>query len=142
MAYCTQAELIERYSERMLIEISDRADAPTGTIDTALIDRAIADADALIDGYLAVRYQLPLASVPRLVKDLSLRIAIYYAHAHVAPDKIKEGHDNAIATLKQISAGHVRLDVAGVEPAASGASEVRTNNPERPLTNQTMKGFI
>ncbi|MHA7882756.1 gp436 family protein [Nitratireductor rhodophyticola] len=142
MAYCTLQELTDRYSQRMLVEISDRADAPSGAVDTDLIDRAIADADALIDGYLKVRYRLPLASIPRLVKDLSLRISIYYAHAHVASDKIRRDYEEALSTLKHISQGLIRLDLDGAEPEASGASEVRTNNPERPITATTMKGYI
>lgn len=142
MSYCTLQELIDRYSQRMLIEISDRGDVPADTIDEALIDRAIADADALIDGYLKVRYALPLSAVPRLVTDLSLRISIYYAHAHVAAEKIKRDYEEALTTLKHISQGVIRLDIEGAEPAASGASEVRTNQPERPMSAGTMKGYI
>lgn len=142
MAYCTLDELKDRYSERMLVSLSDRGDVATGTVDADLIDRAIADADALIDGYLKVRYALPLATLPRLVKDLSLRISIYYAHAHVAADKIKTDYEEALKTLKQISQGLIQLDVEGVEPPASGAAEVRTNEPERPFTAASMKGFI
>lgn len=140
--YCTQAQLVARYSERMLIDISDRGDTPTGEVDAALIDRAIADADALIDGYLKVRYALPLAAVPSLVTDLSLAIAIYKAHAHVAAEKIKDDYKDALRTLGEISRGLIQLDVAGIEPAPSGAAEVRTNQPERPLTAATMKGYI
>lgn len=142
MAYCTLQELKDRYSEALLVEISDRADAPTGAVDTALIDRAIADADALIDGYLKPRYALPLATVPRLVTDLSLRISIYFAHARVADDKIVRDYQDALKTLAQISSGAIQLDVDGAEPAASGASEIRTNEPERPLSAATMKGYI
>jgi phage gp36-like protein len=142
MAYCTIQELTDRYSARMLIDISDRGDSATGEIDEALIDRAIADADALIDGYLSVRYRLPLAAVPRLVRDLSLRVSIYYAHAHVASDKIRKDYEEALATLKHVSMGVMRLDLDGIEPAASGAAEVRTNNPERPLSAGSMKGYI
>lgn len=142
MAYCTLAELIERYSEKMLIDISDRGEERPEEPDAALIDRAIADADALIDGYLKKRYRLPLADVPRLVKDLSLRISIYYAHAHVASEKITADYKDALKTLENIAKGLLDLDLDGVEPAASGASEVRTNNPERPLSAGTMKGFV
>ena len=142
MAYCTLQELTDRYSERMLIEISDRGDTPAEEVDQTLIDRAIADADALIDGYLSVRYALPLASVPRLVKDLSLRISIYYAHAHVAAEKIRRDYEEALKTLEHLSKGLIRLDLDGAEPAASGASEVRTNEPERPIAAATMKGYI
>lgn len=142
MSYCTLQQLIDRYSETLLVEISDRGETPTGTVDAVLIDRAIADADALIDGYLKVRYTLPLAVNPRLVTDLSLRISIYYAHAHVASEKITADYKAAEKTLRDISLGLIKLDLDGAEPAGSGAAEVRTNDPHRPLTADTMKGFI
>lgn len=105
MSYCTLQELTERYSARMLIDISDRGDERPDEPDTALIDRAIADADALIDGYLKVRYALPLSSVPRLVRDLSLRVSIYYAHGHVAAEKITADYKEALKTLENIARG-------------------------------------
>lgn len=142
MAYCTLQELTDRYSARMLLDLSDRGEAAAEEIDAALIDRAIRDADALIDGYLAVRYALPLASVPRLVTDLSLRISIYYAHAHVAADKIKADYEAALKTLRDIAGGLIRLDLDGAEPPPSGASEVRTNEPQRPFSAATMKGYV
>ncbi|MBN9078193.1 MAG: hypothetical protein BGN87_06245 [Rhizobiales bacterium 65-79] len=142
MSYCTLQNLTDRYGERLLVEISDRGESASDTIDEALISRAIADADALIDGYLAARYKLPLSTTPAIVTDLSQAIAIYKAHARVADEKIAEDYRTALKTLRDIANGLVKLDVDGVEPAASGASEVRTNNPERPLSAATMKGYI
>jgi phage gp36-like protein len=140
--YCTQIQLEARYGTALLTEISDRADAPTGTIDAALITRAITDATALIDGYLAGRYALPLATIPALVTDLAQRIAIYYAHSNVASEKIGKDYEAALRQLKDIASGLIKLDAGGAEPAGSGASEVRTNEPERPLSAATMKGFV
>lgn len=142
MDYCTQAELENRYGTALLTEISDRTDVPTSTIDTDLITRAITDATALIDGYLAGRYALPLATVPALITDLAQRIAIYYAHSNVASEKIGKDYEAALRQLKDIASGLIKLDVGGAEPEGSGASEVRTNEPERPLSAATMKGFI
>jgi phage gp36-like protein len=142
MSYCTLQNLTDRYGERLLVEISDRGESASDTIDEALISRAIADADALIDGYLAARYKLPLSTTPAIVTDLSQAIAIYKAQARVADEKIAEDYRTALKTLRDIANGLVKLDVDGVEPAASGASEVRTNNPERPLSAATMKGYI
>jgi phage gp36-like protein len=142
LPYCTLPQLIERYSERFLIELSDRGDTPATEPDATLFARAIADADALIDGYLKVRYALPLSQVPSLVTDLSLAISIYKAHAHVAAEKIVNDYKDALKTLRDISTGLIRLDVEGSEPAPSGANEVRTNEPERPLSAATMKGYI
>jgi phage gp36-like protein len=142
MSYCTLQNLTDRYGAQLLIEISDRGERASDTVDEALISRAIADADALIDGYLKARYALPLAPVPPIVTDLSQSIAIYRAHARVADEKITADYKDALKILAQISSGVIKLDVAGVEPAASGAMEVCTNNPERPLSAATMKGYI
>lgn len=142
MDYCTQIQLEARYGAALLVEISDRADVPTGTIDAGLITRAITDATALIDGYLAGRYALPLATIPALVTDLAQRIAIYYAHSNVASEKISKDYEAALRQLKDIASGLIKLDAGGAEPEGSGASEVRTNEPERAFTAQTMKGFV
>lgn len=142
MPYCTQAQLEARYGVNLLIEISDRADVPTGAVDTDLIDLAIADADALIDSYLKGRYALPLSGTPPVVGDLSRRISIYNAHANVAGDKITRDYEQALKQLKDIASGVITLDVAGVEPASSGGNQVISNDQERLITAASMKGYI
>ena len=126
----------------MLISLTDRAKPATGVIDTSVVDRALADTDATIDGYLAGRYQLPLASTPALVTELALPIAIYKMHRKVASEKIRKDYDDAMKALREISTGTIRLDIAGAEPASSSTGGVRTSDCDRPMTNNTMKGFI
>lgn len=142
MTYTTQAQLTERYGAAMLVNLTDRAAVATGTIDGVVIDRALADTDAMIDGYLAARYILPLASVPPLVADLAMQIAIYKLHVNEPDPKIAKDYDLALKMLRDISSGTVRLGVAGVEPASSGASGVVVTDRERPFTEASMKGFI
>lgn len=142
MPYCTIDQLEDRYGRSMLLQLSDRGDTVPTDPDADLFARAIADADALIDGYLAARYALPLASTPALVTDLSQMISIYKAHGQNAPEKITRDHDQALRTLRDIANGSLKLDVAGVEPAGAGQAEVTTNEAERPFTTDKMKGFI
>jgi phage gp36-like protein len=144
VTYATQAQLIDRYGEAMLIDLTDRGDPPSGEIDVDVVSRALADADAAIDGYLAGRYQAPLsAPPPPAVTDLALAIAIYKLHRNVASDKIRNDYTDALKMLRDISAGVASLaGVDGAAPPGSGASGVRTNQPTRPMTADTMKGFI
>ncbi len=142
MAYCTIDQLQARYGLPLLLQVSDRGDTFPTVPDETIFDRAIADADALIDGYLAARYALPLVSVPALLIDLSQVIAIYKAHPSVAAEKIRKDYEDALKQLKAIAAGEISLDVAGIEPEGAGASEVVTNEPERPLSAATLKGYI
>ncbi|SFZ85999.1 Mu-like prophage protein gp36 [Devosia enhydra] len=142
MAYCTLQQLIDRYGQGMLIQLSDRGDTAPEEPDSDLFARAIADAAALIDGYLFGRYQLPLAEVPALLADVALRVTIYFAHGSVAPEKIRKDYDDALKLLREISSGTVKLNVAGIEPASSPGEGLLVNEPHRPMTSDTMKGYI
>lgn len=141
-AYCTIAQLTARYGTPMLLQLSDRGVSYPVTPDTTLFDRAIADAGALIDGYLGGRYQLPLVSVPELVTNLAQVISIYMAHGSVAPEKIRKDYDDALRQLQAIASGTMVISAAGIESAGTEANEVLTNDPSRPLTADTMTGYI
>ncbi|MEA3265213.1 MAG: DUF1320 domain-containing protein [Pseudomonadota bacterium] len=142
MSYIALQQLIDRFGERLLIQLTDRDNPPSGVIDEGVVARALTDTDAVIDGYLAGRYALPLAETPPLVADLAQAIAIYKLHPYAADPKIAEDYKEAIASLKRISDGVIRLPVAGVEPESSGSSGVQTIDRERPLTPENMTGFI
>ena len=142
MPYCTQQQLIDRYGAQMVIDLSDRQTPPANVIDATVVARAIADTGAMIDGYLASRYTLPLAAIPDLLTDLAQQIAIYKLHAQMVGDKIRDDYDAAVKMLREIGSGAVRIPASGIEPAASGAQGVRTNDRERPFSSENMKGFI
>lgn len=142
MSYTTQSQLTDRYGSRMLIALTDRAYPGTGAVDTAVVTRALADADAMIDGYLQGRYALPLASTPALLVDVAEMIAIWKLHTAAPDPKIETDYKGALMTLKDIANGVVRLSVAGVEPANPNASGVRVQDRTRDVTTETLSGFI
>ena len=143
MAYCDIAQLTARYGTPMLLQLSDRGGTYPVTPDADLFARAITDAGALIDGYLGGRYQLPLSSVPTLVTNLAQVIAIYMAHGSVAPEKIRKDYDDALRQLQAIANGTMVLTgVDGVEAEGTESNEVLTNEPARPLTADSMTGYI
>lgn len=142
MTYATLQLLTESYGEQLLVELTDRAGVRTGQIDADVVDRKLADTDALIDGYLAGRYVLPLATTPPLLVDIALQIAIYKLHTYTANDKITADYKDAKASLDKIASGTIRLNVAGVEPTSSGAAGVVTTDRERDFTPENMRGFI
>ncbi len=142
MSYTSQNQLVGRFGERLLLSLTDRATPPAGVIDGAVVAQELANTDAVIDGYLAGRYALPLGSTPPLLADLALAIAIYKLHPFEPDPKIVKDYDGAIATLGKISQGVVRLPLAGIEPESGGAAGVETIDRERPLTPESMTGFI
>lgn len=142
MSYASLDQLIERFSERLLIQLTDRSTPPAGVIDPAVVDRNLADTDAVIDGYLAGRYVLPLEQTPPLVADLAASIAIYKLHPFAADPKIEQDYKDALASLRLIGTGVIRLPIAGVEPVSSGASGVETIDRERGMTPENLRGFV
>ncbi|SOC20616.1 gp436 family protein [Rhodobacter maris] len=142
MGYTTQAELITRYGEEMLRGLTDIGLPPSGEIDTEAVDRAIADADAMIDGYLRERYVVPMASPPPEISAISRAIAIWNLHTFEPGKKIETDYQGALAALKDISKGLIKLDAATVAPVVNAGTGARITDRERPLTEANMKGFI
>ena len=143
MPYTSLPLMIDRVGQAMLIALTDRGDIPVGVIDAVVMARALADADAVINGYLAGRYVLPLAITPALIADIAAAVTLWKLHVTSPEDKIKADYDAAIKTLRDIAQGVVRVpDAAGLEPAASGASGVQIVDRERPFSADNMKGFI
>ena len=142
MPYTTLDQLTDRFGERMLVDLTDRADVATGEVDADVVDRALADTDAVIDGYLAGRYVLPLATVPALIADLALTIAIYKLHRFEPDPKIQKDYELALRSLDGIAKGSIRIPAAGVEPAGTDGGGARMTDRERPFTEANMKGFI
>lgn len=141
MTYATLDILIDRYGQQLLVQLTDPANA---AIVVDVVDRALADADAEIDGRLLGRYALPLAETPPLLVDLAQRIAIYKLHRLSVSTKIEADYKDAMVTLDKIGRGDVRLPlaVAGGEPTGSGASGVVTIDRQRDFTPENMRGFI
>lgn len=142
MPYATLQQLTDRYGTAMLVDLTDRAVVATGVIDTSVVDRALADADELINGYLFKRYTLPLATVPGLITVIAAGIAIWALHIGTPNEKITEDYKAAMRNLDNIAKGTVGIPAAGVEPSSSGSTGARITDRERPLTAENLTGFI
>lgn len=119
MSYCTLQDMVDRFGESELIQLTDRDGL--NEIGTAIVDRAIEDASAVIDGYLASVYPLPLATVPPQLVRINCDVARYYLHANgsMAPESIEKPYDHAIKYLMAMANGTVSMEVA-TEDAQTG----------------------
>ena len=125
MPYATPLDLEQRFGAAELIQQTDLTGAGVANPDT--LARALDDASALIDGYLASRYPLPISTPPALLVTLCCDLARYALYIDAAPEVVEKRRDAAVATLRDIAAGRVALDVgqAGAStPAPSGLAEV------------------
>ncbi len=143
MPYATQADLDQRFGAAELIRLTDRATPRTGQIDAAVVARAIADAEAEINGYLQGRYALPLASVPAVLVRVTSDIARYYLYDDAATDQVRDRYKDSVALLKGIADGRVSLglDQAAVQVKDSSGAKVSENSPTRVFSRDSMEGF-
>ena len=56
MTYALQQDLIDRFGESELIQLTDRTNVPPTDVDDVVVGRALADADGTIDGYIGKKY--------------------------------------------------------------------------------------
>lgn len=140
MPYCTQQDLVDRFGEDELIQLTDRANV--GAIDQAVLDRAIADAGAEIDGYLAGRYALPLATVPTVLVRLACDITRYFLYDKAPPEQVAKRYDDAARFLRSVAKGEVALgaDAAGVKAMPSDGAQMESGG--RIFGRDQADGFI
>lgn len=143
MAYVTTTTLTERYGTAMLIDLTDRDSPGTGAIVQSVVDRAITNTEAVIDGFLAKRHTLPLPEVPALIADLAEVIAIYKLHPYQPAEKIEADYKSAMQQLRQIADGTITLPLAdGSEVEGKEGTGARMTDRERPFTEDTLKGYV
>jgi len=118
MTYCTQSDLVNRYGEAELVQLTNPDAAGATTIDATVLADAITDAGAEIDGYLAA--YVPLDPVPPNLKRLCCDIVRYHLYSTVVPELISQRYDQAIRYLEQVAAGKIALapDATGATPDA------------------------
>jgi phage gp36-like protein len=122
IVYASLADMQARHRPEDLLELSDWDG--NDVMDAGRIERALADAGALIDGYVARRHGdrsgLP---VPPLLVKVACDIAFHMLFRATPPEGVQKSYDAAIRTLRDIADGRVKLDEGNVDalPTRPGA---------------------
>lgn len=113
MSYATRLDLEQRYGADL---IAQRETA----LGPGSVDKALTDADALIDGYLATRYALPLNAIPPNLPAVACALARYTLLSG-SNERARDDFKDAMTWLRDVQAGRVQLQAAmpvpGNEPA-------------------------
>lgn len=117
MPYATLQDLIDRFTEAEMIQLTDTT--RSGLVDMTPIDRALADADAEIDGVLVGRYALPVAQVPDLLVRVAADLARESLYIHHPTETVTERAKTARQILKGIASGATRLELAPAQASSS-----------------------
>lgn len=127
MAYVTEQQLIERFGERELIQLTDR-DGSAAAIVSSVLDGAIADASSEADAYVGTRYDLPLSIVPDSLVRVVSDIVRYRLYDEAATDQVRKRYEDAIKFLVGIAKGTISVGTLppGEELASSGDARMQS----------------
>ena len=140
--YITRTDLTDAISLFELAQLSN--DDPRGSLTEPnwdIVDKAIAYACELADGYLMGRYVLPLSPVPTMLRLWCTDLARYWLHKRRFngadfPKELQAAYDDAMKLLKEVQAGKLHLGLRGIADATEkvqpepGAYHVRAPNKQ------------
>ena len=144
MSYATPQDLINRYPNRDLVQLSNE-DPTITTINTTVLQQSLDDASAEIDGYLGGRFTLPLTDAPEVLSRLACDVAIYRLQSlrpiHDLADA-RRRYDDAIAMLTKVASGAMTLGIGadGHETSIAQGAE-QAVGPVRIFNRKKMRGF-
>ena len=125
MAYAAAQDLIVRYGELEMLRLTTPEGEDLGSIDTAKLGAAIADASAEIDSYLRRRYATPVVpTTPELLRCCCALSRFELAHGagREPTTQMQRQRDSLLKWLERVRDGEVFLDGAialgGTESAA------------------------
>lgn len=138
MSYCTQADLEAAFGSDELLQRADRDD--DGQVDTAVLDKALANADADINKRLRVRgWQLPLLIVSDDLRHIACDLTRFYLYDDKVPESIEKAFKRRLAELDAYVRGKLALDIG--EPDTEGVGDIGIDAPPRIFDQNTLKGF-
>lgn len=123
MPYASRADLEDRYAQ----DIAQRE----LVLPVLGVDNALADADAEIDGYVGVRYQVPLSPVPASILRIACVIARYRLLGDAATEVARRDYEDARGFLRDVAAGRSQLEGAAGLAGATTAQTVQVVSSPR-----------
>lgn len=112
-----------------------------------IIEGAIADADAEIDGYLAKRYAVPLSPAPKVINKFSKDIAVYNLFSRIGIDESTDQktylnrYNAAIKFFELVADGKVSIGTEADDPASAAATGFSAKSNTRLFTRGSMRGM-
>lgn len=139
--YATKSDMLNRYEEKSLIQLTDRTEPYTDVIVDSVLNTAIADASALIDGYIGRRYKLPLADTPPLLTKICCVLTYYALHRGMADEETIKDRKDQMDILDRIEIGKLDLFNSVDTDPKSAPADARVAAPDRMFNRNSLKGF-
>lgn len=151
MAYCTPQEVRDMIKDDVINAlignnfIDDLAQREAHIF--PVIEGAVSDADAEIDGYLAKRYPTPLDPPPKVINKISKDIAVYNLFSRMGIDESSEEknylnrYHAAIKFLTLVADGKVSLGTNSEDPVITAKTGFSVKSSQRLFDRDKLRGM-
>lgn len=130
MPYITLQQMIDRFGETEMIELTNLHNPDGIAINVANFDAAAVDAEAEINSYVGVVAQLPLATVPLVLGGKAADVVRYYLDTIDPRADVRQRYEDAIAWLKLLAAGEVDIGLNANDEGVGDDSRLRSSLKE------------
>ncbi|UML94878.1 gp436 family protein [Shewanella xiamenensis] len=141
--YATPDNMLSRFGQQDLTLLTERENSVPGEVNLALLEQALRDASAEIDGYIAGRYVLPLTTVPAVLERNCCDIARYFLYGDKAPEQVEKRYAAVVKFLTAVSKGDISLGLATTgETAGQSELVISIESAGSVFGRKSAKGFI
>jgi phage gp36-like protein len=142
MPYLDEAGYVARFGADELAQVQ----ATDATIE---FDVALADAEAIVDSYLAAvpsrSWAVPLVvdPIPRRIVEITADLVRYELHAKAPTEEIKRRRRQGLAFLEQLVAGKVAIvELVTIPTEAPAGSGILVESEPRVFDSTTLAGYL
>lgn len=132
--YATRNDLEARFGEGELQQLEMMQ-----TVGNS-IEEALQDASEEIDSYIAVKYVLPLPSIPSTLKRIACNIARYRLYFQQPTEEVENRYKAEIDFLKRVADGKATLNI--LNPQNEVTEEQPKNKPSTMPIGTTYTGGV
>lgn len=132
--YATRNDLEARFGEEEVQELEMMQSVGNS------IEEAIQDASEEIDSYIAVRYTLPLPSIPSTLKRVACNIARYRLYFQQPIEEVENRYKAEIDFLKRVADGKAVLNILNAQNEVT--EEKPVNAPSTLPIGSTYRGGV
>ncbi|MFW1970607.1 gp436 family protein [Acinetobacter bereziniae] len=130
--YATEEDLIKRFGNEV--------ETLKSMLPEGAIAEALQDATEEIDSYVAVKYSLPLPSIPSTLQRIACNIARYRLYFQQPTDEVENRYKAEIDFLKRIADGKAVLNILNQENEVT--EEKPKNSPATMPIGTTYRGGV
>ncbi len=150
MSYATLADMYARYNRDALHILTDVKIADWQSLSPEellharehLIQLALDDSSATIDGYIDGRATLPLETVPAVLIRISCVLARFALEEGEATEKATKDKEDVIRLLEKVSAGDVSLGLSKESERPTGGDVAIITSQGSVWSRNKSRGFI